>query len=123
MTIYYSEDHEWLRVEKDEATLGITLHAAEQLGDVVFLELKEVGSVVEAGAELGVIESVKAASEIYAPVSGEVLEINQSLLDEPGGINASAESEDGWLCRIRLIDSQELEKLMDAAAYKALVGG
>ena len=123
MTIYYSEDHEWLRVEKDEATLGITLHAAEQLGDVVFLELKEVGSVVEAGAELGVIESVKAASEIYAPVSGEVLEINQSLLDEPGGINASAESEGGWLCRIRLTDSQELEKLMDAAAYKALVGG
>ncbi|MCT4657389.1 MAG: glycine cleavage system protein GcvH [Cohaesibacter sp.] len=120
MSVYYSEDHEWIRVEGDTATIGITNHAAEQLGDVVFIDLQEAGTEFEASDEIGVIESVKAASEIYAPLSGEIIEANAILEDEPGKINESAESE-AWIYKVKLANSDELEKLMDAEAYKALI--
>ncbi len=121
MTIYYSEDHEWIAVEGNTATVGITEHAAEQLGDVVFIELKEAGDEFGKGDEIGVIESVKAASEICAPVDGEVVEANAALAAAPGDLNASPEG-DAWLYRIRVSDARQLDDLMDADAYKAFVG-
>ena len=113
----YSEEHEWVSVEGDIATVGISDFAQQQLGDVVFVELPDIGRTVERGAEVAVVESVKAASEIYAPLSGEVVEINDALADEPGTVNESPE-EDGWFFKMRLNDPAEVGELMDAAAYK-----
>ncbi|MFW8594087.1 glycine cleavage system protein GcvH [Cribrihabitans neustonicus] len=121
MATYFSEEHEWITVEGDTATLGITQHAAEQLGEVVFVEQKEVGEEFAKGDELGVIESVKAASEIYAPVDGEIIEINEALADNPGALNESPEG-DAWICKIKLSDAGQLEELMDLDGYKALIG-
>jgi glycine cleavage system H protein len=114
---YYSEDHEWIEVEGDTATVGVTNFAQEQLGDVVFVELPDVGDALSQGDEAGVVESVKAASEVYAPVTGEVSEVNEDLADNPALVNQ--EAEDGaWFFKITLSDKGELEDLMDAAAYK-----
>lgn len=116
----YTEEHEWVLVEDDIATIGITDFAQEQLGDVVFVELPEVGDLLEMGKTLGVVESVKAVSDIYAPLSGEVVEINEDLPDEPELINTSA-YEDGWMIKLKITDPGELEDLMDAADYQSFV--
>lgn len=115
-SVNFSKEHEWIRVEGANAVVGITEFAQEQLGDVVFVELPEVGASVTKGGEAAVVESVKAASEIYAPASGEVTEVNQALADDPGRINADAMGE-GWMFKIRLSDAADLEDLMDADAY------
>ncbi len=120
MSVKYTEDHEWIRVEGDTATIGITAYAAEQLGDVVFVELPDVGKTVARGDDAAVVESVKAASEVYAPVSGEITEVNAALTDAPETVNAAAEG-DGWFVKIRMSDPSELEGTMDADAYKAHV--
>ena len=120
MSMKFTEDHEWISVDDDVATVGITKYAAEQLGDVVFVELPDVGKKVAKGDEFAVVESVKAASEVYAPVSGEITETNTVLSDTPETVNASAEG-DGWFVRIKLSDASELDGLMDADAYKAHV--
>ncbi len=114
----YSEDHEWVSVDGDVATVGITDFAQEQLGDVVFVELPEVGAEVAAGDQVAVVESVKAASEVYSPVSGEVVEINDEIVEEPAGVNGDAEGE-GWFFKIKLSKPGELDDLMDAKAYAA----
>jgi glycine cleavage system H protein len=116
----YTKEHEWVRLEGDLATIGISQHAQEQLGDLVFVELPEIGRQVSRGGNLAVVESVKAASDVYAPLSGEVVETNSAVEDDPGVVNRSAEDE-GWFCRLRIADRSELTKLMDAAAYKAYV--
>ncbi len=113
----YTGDHEWVRVESDTATVGITNYAQEQLGDVVFVDLPEAGTNLEKGAEAATVESVKAASEVYAAVSGEVIEVNEALTDEPGLVNSAPEA-DGWFFKLKLSDPAELDELMDAAAYK-----
>lgn len=120
MTVYFTKDHEWVRVEGDTGTIGISEYAQGQLGDVVFVELPETGRAVSKGDELAVVESVKAASEVYAPVSGEVVEANEALNDDPSLVNTGAEGE-GWFARVRLADTAELEGLMDEAAYKDYV--
>ena len=117
-TTYYSEDHEWIEVDGDTGTIGITDYAQEQLGDVVFVELPEIGRTVIKGDDMAVVESVKAASEVYAPVGGEVVEVNGALEDNPAAVNEDAEG-DGWFVRLKLADAAELENLMDAAAYAA----
>lgn len=122
MTVKYTEDHEWIRIEGDVGTIGITDHAQEQLGDVVFVELPEVGATVAKGDASGVVESVKAASEIYAPVSGEIIEVNAALVDAPQTVNSDPAGA-GWFYRIRLSDPSQLDGLMDEAAYKAHAGG
>lgn len=117
----YSKSHEWVRIEGDgEVTIGITDHAQEQLGDLVFVELPEEGGEVEAGGECAVIESVKAASDVYSPVSGEIIAINGALADTPEIINQDAFGE-GWICRIKLSDAAELDGLLDADGYAAVV--
>ncbi|KIC16328.1 glycine cleavage system protein GcvH [Leisingera sp. ANG-Vp] len=121
MATYYSEDHEWITVEGDTATLGITQHAADQLGEVVFVEQREAGDEFEKGGEIGVIESVKAASEIYAPLDGEVIEANEALADNPGALNESPEG-DAWIYKIKISDASQLDDLMDLDGYKALIG-
>jgi len=118
MTTYYTEEHEWIRVEGDSATVGITDFAQGQLGDIVFVEVPEAGRQVTKGGEAAVVESVKAASDVYAPVSGEVVEGNAALGDDPSLVNTDAEGA-GWFFRLRLSDESELEGLMDAAAYKS----
>jgi glycine cleavage system H protein len=115
--VRYTKEHEWVRLDNDLATVGISEHAQEQLGDIVFVELPEVGRQVSQGGSLAVVESVKAASDVYAPVSGEVVETNSAVEDDPALVNRSAESE-GWFCKLRLSDQGQLTKLMDAAAYK-----
>ena len=116
----YTEDHEWLSVEGDVALIGISNHAQEQLGDIVFVELPEVGKQLEKGGEAAVVESVKAASEIYAPADGEVIEVNEALGDEPAKVNSDAEGE-GWFFKMKLSDAGQLADLMDEAAYKSFV--
>jgi glycine cleavage system H protein len=118
MTVYYTKEHEWIAVEGDQATVGITDFAQSQLGDVVFVELPEPGKQVTKGGEAAVVESVKAASDVYSPVSGEVTEANQALVDDPSLANTDPEGE-GWFFRLRLSDQGELDGLMDAAAYKS----
>ncbi|MDP8993672.1 MAG: glycine cleavage system protein GcvH [Pseudomonadota bacterium] len=122
MTVYYTEEHEWIRVEGDSATVGITDFAQGQLGDVVFVEVPEAGRRVEKGGEAAVVESVKAASDVYAPASGEVTEGNQALVDDPSLVNSDPEG-DGWFFKLRLSDRSELEWLMDAEAYKSFCEG
>ena len=118
MTVHYSEEHEWVRVEVDVATVGVTDFAQGQLGDVVFVEVPEAGKQLVKGGEAAVVESVKAASDVYAPVSGEVTEGNQALVDDPSLVNSDPEGE-GWFFRLRLSDASQLEGLMDAEAYKS----
>ena len=118
MTVYFTEEHEWIRVEGDEATVGITDFAQGQLGDIVFVELPEAGRQVTKGGEAAVVESVKAASDVYAPVDGEIVEPNPALGDDPSLVNTDPEGE-GWFFRLRLSDTSELDGLMDAEAYKA----
>lgn len=120
MSIHFTKDHEWIRVDGDVGTIGITDYAQEQLGDVVYVELPAVGKTVATGDEAGVVESVKAASEVYAPVSGEIVEVNEALADTPATVNEDAEG-NGWFIKIRLGNASELEGLMDADAYKAFV--
>ena len=121
MATYYSKEHEWLAVEGDSATLGITRHAAEQLGDVVFVDQQEAGDEFEKGGEIGVIESVKAASELYAPVDGEIVDVNEALADNPGALNEDPEGE-AWIYKIKIADTAQLEVLMDEAGYKSFIG-
>lgn len=122
MTVKYTKDHEWIRVEGDVGTVGISDYAQSQLGDVVFVELPEVGRALEQGKEAAVVESVKAASEVFSPASGDVVEANADLEGEPAKVNTGAEG-DGWFFKLRLSDPAELESLMDAEAYKAFVEG
>jgi glycine cleavage system H protein len=117
MTVYYTEEHEWVRLEGDTATVGVTDFAQGQLGDIVFVELPDTGRQVTKGGEAAVVESVKAASDVYAPVTGEVTEANQALVDDPSLVNSDPEGE-GWFFRLRLSDTSELDGLMDADAYK-----
>ncbi|RJL05219.1 glycine cleavage system protein GcvH [Paracoccus aestuarii] len=116
----YTEDHEWLRAEGDEIVVGITKHASEQLGDVVFVELPEEGREVEAGEEIVVIESVKAASDIVAPVSGTITAVNAPLADAPGDVNGDPMA--AWFFRIKPADAGAMDGFMDEDAYKALIG-
>jgi glycine cleavage system H protein len=119
-SVYYSKDHEWVRVEGDTATIGISEHAQGQLGDVVFVELPEPGRAVSKGEQAAVVESVKAASEVYAPVSGEVVERNDALAEKPAMVNEDAEG-GAWFFRLRLSDPGELDGLMDRKAYEAFL--
>jgi glycine cleavage system H protein len=121
MTTRYSRDHEWIRLDGDVATIGITDYAQEQLGDVVFVELPEIGKKLEKGAEAAVVESVKAASEVFAPVAGKVVEVNALLGDQPATVNDSPEG-DGWFLKLRIASADEVNALMDADAYKAFLG-
>ena len=114
----YAASHEWARLDGDIVTVGITDHAQDALGDLVYVELPNVGDAVQAGDEAGVVESVKAASDIYAPVSGEIVEVNETLVDSPEMVN-SAPYTDGWLYRIRISDASELDKLLSADEYTA----
>ena len=122
MTVHYTKEHEWIRVEGDTATVGITDFAQGQLGDVVFVELPEAGKQVSQGGEAAVVESVKAASDVYAPVSGEVVEANQALVDDSSLVNSDPEGE-GWFFRVRLSDPSQLDGLMDGDAYKSFCDG
>ena len=117
----YTKDHEWIRVDGDTGTVGITDHAQAELGDIVYVDLPKVGARLEQSASLGSVESVKAVSDIYSPVSGEVTEINPALADAPEKLNSDPYG-DGWLVRIRLADPQEASKLMTAAEYQIYVG-
>lgn len=116
----YTEEHEWVMVEGEVVTVGITDFAQDQLGDVVFVELPAVGTMVEAGKPFGVVESVKAVSDVYAPVTGEVVEVNEELPDSPETINTSP-YEDGWMLKIKLSAPEELEELLDADAYQEFI--
>jgi glycine cleavage system H protein len=118
MSTRYTRDHEWIRLDGDLATVGITDYAQEQLGDIVFIELPEIGRTLDKGAEAAVVESVKAASEIFAPAAGEVVEVNATLADQPGSVNEDPEGA-GWFMKLKLSDKTSLDGLMDGAAYKA----
>jgi glycine cleavage system H protein len=120
MTTRYTKEHEWIRLDGDVAVVGITEHAQSQLGDVVFVELPEVGKSFAAGDEAAVVESVKAASEVYAPASGEVVDVNAALADTPATVNEDAEGK-GWFLKLKLKDPTELEQLMSAQQYKDYV--
>jgi glycine cleavage system H protein len=120
MTIYYTEDHEWIAVEGDTATVGITDYAQAQLGDVVFVEVPPAGATLDKGKEAAVVESVKAASDVYAPVSGTVIEGNAALEADPSLVNTAPEGE-GWFFKLTLADTAELGGLLDEAGYKAFV--
>lgn len=117
MTIRYSKDHEYVKLDGDVATIGITDYAQSQLGDVVFVELPEVGRKAEQGKETAVVESVKAASEVYAPVSGEVVEVNSAIVDNPAQVNDAAMG-DGWFMKIRIADKAQLDGLMSETEYQ-----
>jgi len=122
MTTYYTEDHEWISVEGGAATVGITDYAQAQLGDIVFVELPAPGATVAKGGEAAVVESVKAASDVFAPVTGTVSEANGALEEDPALVNSSPQG-DGWFFKLTLADPAELEGLMDAVAYKAFCDG
>ena len=122
MAVKYTKEHEWIVVEGDVATVGISNYAQEQLGDVVFVEVPDAGKDLALGEEAAVVESVKAASEIYAPLTGKVVEGNPALEDEPATINTDAES-DGWIFKMTVADASELDEMMDAAAYAEHVAG
>lgn len=120
MTVYYTKEHEWISVDGDTATVGITDFAQGQLGDIVFVEVPQQGTQVTQGGEAAVVESVKAASDVYAPVSGEVIEGNKALEDDPSLVNTAPET-DGWFFKLRLSDNEQLNGLMNADDYKAFV--
>jgi len=117
MSLYFTREHEWVRVDGETATVGISNHAQEALGDIVFAEVPEAGRQVSKGQEAAVVESVKAASDVYAPVSGEVVEGNQAVADDPALINSDPEGE-GWFFKLKLDNEGELEGLMDEASYR-----
>ena len=116
----FTKDHEWLRIEGDVATVGITAHAQEQLGDLVFVELPKEGASFEQGAAAAVVESVKAASDVYAPVSGEIVAVNQSIVDEPSLVNSDPMGK-GWFVKIKITDKTQLDALLDEQGYKSLI--
>ncbi|HVM21685.1 MAG TPA: glycine cleavage system protein GcvH [Sphingomicrobium sp.] len=120
MSLYFTKEHEWIRVNGDTATVGISNHAQEALGDIVFVEVPEAGRQVSKGQEAALVESVKAASDVYAPVSGEVIEGNQAIADEPALVNSDPEG-DGWFFKLKLSDASELDGLLDEAAYREWV--
>jgi glycine cleavage system H protein len=122
MTIYYSEDHEWVNVEGNSGTVGITDYAQNALGDIVFVEIPEIGDDFAKGDEVAVVESVKAASEIYSPVSGEITAVNAELEDNAALVNTSPNG-DGWFFKISISDSSELESLLDEAGYENFIAG
>lgn len=122
MTVKYTEDHEWIKVEGEKGIVGISAYAAKALGDVVFVELPEIGREMAKGDEAAVVESVKAASEVYAPIGGEVIEVNDALEDAPETVNASPAG-DGWFLKIKITDVSELDSLMDEAKYKEYCEG
>jgi len=117
MSLYFTKEHEWIRVEGDTATIGISNHAQEQLGDIVFAEVPDAGRRLSKGQEAAVVESVKAASDVYAPVSGEVIEGNQAVADDPALVNTDPEGE-GWFFKLKLDNPGELDGLMDESAYR-----
>lgn len=117
MSLYFTKDHEWIRVEGDQAIVGISSHAQEQLGDIVFAEVPETGTRLSKGQEAAVVESVKAASDVYSPVSGEVVEGNSKVADDPSIVNSDPEGE-GWFFKIKLDNPGELDGLMDESAYR-----
>ena len=121
MTLYLTKEHEWLRLDGESAYVGITKHAAEELGELVFVESRDAGTEVKAGESVAVVESVKAASDIYAPVDGVVLEGNTTLTDDPTRVSTDPEGE-GWILKFRIINPDQLAGLMDAAAYTAFLG-
>jgi len=116
----YTKEHEWIRIDGDEAVIGITQYAADQLGDIVFVELPDVGRALEQAATFGVVESVKAVSDLFAPVSGEVTATNDALVATPEVVNTDPYGE-GWLVRVRLVDAAQVDGLLDAAAYEQLI--
>jgi glycine cleavage system H protein len=116
MTTYYTSEHEWIRIEGDIGTVGITAFAAEKLGDVVFVELPDIGRKVKKEGDMAVVESVKAASDVYAPVSGDITEANSAIVDDPAKVNADPEGS-GWFVKLKLASKAELSGLMDKAAY------
>ena len=120
MTTYYTKDHEYVRVEGDTGIVGITDYAQSQLGDVVFVELPEIGKAVKAGGEAAVVESVKAASDVYAPIAGKIIEVNAALSDDPGLVNREP-TQGGWFFRIEPADAAEIAALMDEGAYHSFV--
>ena len=117
----YTEEHEWLKLEGDIATVGITAHATEQLGDIVFVQLPEVGVTLAKGDDAAVVESVKAASDVFAPLAGEVVELNQAIVEDPAIVNADPQGA-GWFFKLRLEDPKAMDGLLDEAAYKKLTG-
>jgi len=120
MSLYFTREHEWVRLDGDTATVGITDHAQEALGDIVFTEVPAAGKQLSKGQEAAVVESVKAASDVYSPVSGEVVEGNQAVVDDPALVNSDSEGE-GWFFKVKLSNSGELDGLMDEASYRAWV--
>ena len=120
MSTRYTKDHEWIRLDGDVATVGITEHAQEQLGDIVYVELPEIGKAVTKGGDAAVVESVKAASDVYSPASGEIVAVNDALGSTPGAINEEAEGK-GWFFRLKLANPDELNELMSAEQYKAFL--
>jgi glycine cleavage system H protein len=116
----FTKDHEWLRVEGDIATVGITDHAQEQLGDLVFIELPKVGSEMQQGASVAVVESVKAASDVFAPISGTVIEVNESIVKEPANVNSDPMGA-GWFFKLKIADHSQIDALMDESAYRATI--
>ena len=116
----FTEDHEWLKLEGDVATIGITTHATELLGDIVFVQLPDPGAKLNKGDSAAVVESVKAASDVYAPLAGEVVEINQAIVDDPATVNADPQGK-GWFFKMKLADKSAMEGLMDEAAYRKLI--
>lgn len=122
MARYFTDEHEWIDVEGDTATVGITDFAQGQLGDIVFVELPDVGSVIDKGKDAAVVESVKAASDVYAPISGEIMETNEALEDDPALVNTSPE-EDGWFFKMTIGDKSQFDGLMDQTAYKSFCDG
>jgi glycine cleavage system H protein len=116
----YTSDHEWVLLDKDVATVGITQFAQEKLGDLVFVQLPKPGTVLHAGAAAAVVESVKAASDVYAPINGEVIDVNQQVVDDPTLVNSDPAGK-GWLFKVRVADSSQFDKLLDDAAYRALI--
>lgn len=122
MSTYFTEDHEWIKIDGDTGTVGISAYAAKALGDVVFVELPDVGAELDKGDEAAVVESVKAASEVYAPVGGEVTAVNEALEDAPETVNASPDG-DGWFLKMKISDADELEALMDETKYKEYCDG
>ena len=122
MSTYFTEDHEWISVDGETGTVGISAYASKQLGDVVFVELPDIGASFDKGDEAAVVESVKAASEVYTPIGGEVTEVNSTLEDAPEMVNLSPDA-DGWFFKIKIADADELSSLMDEAKYKEYCDG
>jgi glycine cleavage system H protein len=116
----FTSDHEWILVDKDFATVGITPFAQEKLGDLVFVQLPKLGAVLEAGGAAAVVESVKAASDVYAPIKGEVIDVNQQVVDDPTLVNSDPTGK-GWLFKVKIGDRSQLDKLMDEPAYQKLI--